>query len=401
MTHTNKFKRVITIITDSVGIGHAKDAKDYNDSGANTLLHLDKNLSLNLPTWEKLGLGNLEKFDSIKEVKLKNTLITTLEQTATGKDSVTGHWELMGATLKEPFNDFTPNGFPNDLLDKFSELTNRQWLCGKSASGTKVISEYYEQHVKTKGFIIYTSVDSTFQIAANEDIIPLEELYEACEIARKLTNDDLKPQWKVSRVIARPFIGNSKDNLTRTSNRHDYSLSPFKTTALDVLINNDVKTYGVGKIADLFNKKGLSSYEYSENNNDGMDKTIELVKNDEIHEFIFTNLVDFDSSFGHPRDKEGYKRCLEEFDFKLNMLLKELKDDDLLIITSDHGNDPYYKGNDHTRENVPFIAFNKNLVGKQINSRSQFSDVGQTICDNFGLHHDEGESFLNDLEIKI
>lgn len=391
------FKRIICVVIDSVGIGHAKDANKYNDFGANTLKSLDTNLGLNVPCLEKLGLGSLENFKSIKKVK-PQAIVTTMQETATGKDSVTGHWELMGAKLTKPFNDFTPNGFPSDLIAEFERLTKRKTLWCKEASGTKIIEQFGKQHLESGSFIVYTSVDSTFQIAAHEDVISLDELYNACEIARKLTNDDKYEQWKVSRVIARPFIG-TPGNFIRTSNRHDYSLDPFKPTALNILKDNGFDVHAIGKINDLFNNSGISSYEYSQNNNEGMDKTIAAVKSNQ-YDFIFTNLVDFDSMYGHPRNPQGYKKALEEFDLKLEKLLTVLNEDDLLFVVADHGNDPYYKGNDHTRENVPLIIFNKNVMGQQIKMREQFSDLGQTILNNFNLSMDEGSSFLNLIEIK-
>lgn len=387
-----QFKRIITVVIDSVGIGHASDAAEYGDSGANTLLHLDQNLGLNLPNLQKLGLGNLEDFSTIKKVNPAG-VVTTMAETATGKDSVTGHWELMGAKLTKPFNNFTPNGFPSDLIEEFERQTNRKALWCKEASGTKIIEEFGEEHLKSGDFIVYTSVDSTFQIAAHEDVISLDELYNACKIARQLTDDDNKEQWKVSRVIARPFVG-TVGNFTRTGNRHDYSLTPFKQTALNVMNDNNVDVFAIGKINDLFNNSGITSYEYTQNNDEGMDKTIEAIKSGK-HDFIFTNLVDFDSMYGHPRIPQGYKEALETFDKRLGEAIEVLNEDDLLIVVADHGNDPYYKGNDHTRENVPLIMFNKKLEGKVIDQRSCFADLGQTICDNFDLTHDQGTSFLN------
>lgn len=390
----NKFNRIVCVVIDSVGIGHAHDAVSYGDNNANTLLSIDKNLGLNLPNLEKLGLGHLENFNTIKEVEPIG-VVTTMKETATGKDSVTGHWELMGATLTKPFNNFTAEGFPKELIEEFERRTNRKALWCKEASGTKIIQTFGEEHIKSGSYIVYTSVDSTFQIAAHEDVVSLEELYSACKIARELTNDDKHDDWKVSRVIARPFIG-EVNNFVRTGNRHDYSLDPFKKTALDVLFENNLDVFAIGKINDLFNNNGISDYVYTETNNDGMNKTINTVKSGK-HDFIFTNLVDFDSMYGHPRDPLGYKKALEDFDIQLGELLSVLNDDDLLMVVADHGNDPYYKGNDHTRENVPLLMFNKSISGKIINQRDRFSDLGQTICDNFGLVHDEGKSFLDEL----
>lgn len=392
-----KFKRIISVVIDSVGIGNAIDAKKYGDLGANTLKSLDENIGLNLPCLEKLGLGNLEEFKTIKKTT-PQAVVTTMQETATGKDSVTGHWELMGAKLTKPFNDFTKEGFPKDLIAEFERLTKRKALWCKEASGTKIIEQLGQQHLDSGDFIVYTSVDSTFQIAAHEDVVSLEELYKACEIARKLTDDDNAQNWKVSRVIARPFVG-SIGNFVRTGNRHDYSLTPFKKTALNILKDNNFDVFAIGKINDLFNNSGISSYEYSQNNLEGMDITIEAVKSNK-HDFIFTNLVDFDSMYGHPRNPQGYKEALEAFDVKLNELINVLNDDDLLIVVADHGNDPYYKGNDHTRENVPLVIFNKHIIGEVIEQRKQFGDLGQTILDNFNLKMDEGVSFLDKIQTK-
>ena len=391
-----KYNRVITIVLDSVGIGQAFDASKYNDKGANTVLNIDTNLGLNIPNLEKLGFGHFDNYKTINKIEDYKGVLLRIEEESCGKDSVTGHWEMMVIKLDEPFNDFTENGFPSDLIKEFERQTGRKCLCKKAASGTKVIEQYGEQHLKNGDFIVYTSLDSTFQIAAHEDIISLDELYNACEIARKLTDDDNKPSWKLSRVIARPFVG-ELGSFTRTSNRHDYSLDPFEETALDVLKDNGFKTRGIGKITDLFNKKGLNKYEYTTSNMDGMDKTIDAIINDNESKFIFTNLVDFDAMYGHPRDPEGYKKEIELFDKKLIEVLNVIKDDDLLIITSDHGNDPYYMGNDHTRENIFVIAYANNITAKNLGVNTGFYCIGQTICDNFGLKIKNGQSFLRDI----
>ncbi|MFV0288293.1 MAG: phosphopentomutase [Mycoplasmatales bacterium] len=391
-----KFKRIITIVLDSVGIGEAPDAAKFNDFGVDTLGNIAKKVGLNLPNLEKMGLGNIAKIKTIQEVENPLANYGKMQEQANGKDSIAGHWEMMGVTIKQPFKVYIANGFPQELVDEFSRLTGRDVLANKEANGMQVIKEYYDEHVKTGGFILYTSVDSTFQIAAHEDIIPLAELYKACEIARELTKDK---KYNVARVIARPFIGESKDNFERTANRHDYALTPPQKTVMQNLVKHNIEVTAIGKITDIYNGVGITKAIKTQSNMDGVDKTIEAIQSNTTG-FIFTNLVDFDSKYGHPRDVSGYKQALEDFDQRLPQILNVLSADDLLILTADHGNDPTYQGNDHTREYVPLLVYNKNLQGNnKLKLRKTFEDLGQTIADNFeseGTLH--GNSFLNELQ---
>lgn len=387
-----KFKRVTTIVLDSVGIGEAKDSKDFGDVGVHTLGNISKEVGLNIENMASLGLGNISEIKTVKKVKEPKAYYTKMQEQANGKDTLAGHWEMMGVTLEKGFDVYVKEGFPKELIEEFEEKTGRKVLANKEANGMKVIKEFYKEHIETGSWIVYTSVDSTFQIAAHEEVIPLEELYKACEIARELTK-----KYNVARVIARPFIGTYED-YQRTANRHDYALNPPKETVLDNLKEAGIPTISIGKINDIFNGKGISKAVKTLSNMDGVDKTIEEIKSlDEG--FIFVNLVDFDSKFGHPRDVKGYKEALEEFDKRVPDILEVLNEDDLLIITADHGNDPTYKGNDHTREYVPLIVYSKALKdNKAINVRETFEDLGETIADNFEVKGTEnGTSFLEEL----
>ncbi len=387
-----KFNRIITVVLDSVGIGETEDSKDFGDVGVNTLGNISKEVGLSLPNLEKLGLGNISDLETIKKVQNPEAYYTKMQEKANGKDTLAGHWEMMGVTLKKGFDVYVKEGFPDELIKEFEEKTGRKVLANKEANGMKVIKEYYKEHVQTGSWIVYTSVDSTFQIAAHEDIIPLEELYNACEIARELTK-----KYNVARVIARPFIGEF-DNYERTANRHDYALNPPKDTVLNYLKESNIPTIAIGKISDIFNGSGVSQSIKTSSNMDGVDKTIDVLKEDN-EGFVFVNLVDFDSKFGHPRDVKGYKEALEEFDQRVPELIENLKEDDLLIITADHGNDPTYKGNDHTREYVPLILYSKSFKeAKGIKTRETFEDLGELVANNFGVKSTEnGTSFINEL----
>ncbi len=387
-----KFNRIITMVLDSVGIGETEDSKDFGDFGVNTLANISETEGLNMPNLKKLGLGNIADIKTIAKEEKPKAYYTKMQEKANGKDTLAGHWEMMGVTLEKGFDVYVKEGFPDELIKEFEEATGRKVLANKEANGMKVIKEYYHEHVSTGSWIVYTSVDSTFQIAAHEEVIPLEELYKACEIARELTK-----KYNVARVIARPFIGEF-DNYERTSNRHDYALNPPKETILNYLNKSDIPTISIGKISDIFNGSGISKSIKTKSNMDGVDKTIEVI-NEDSEGFIFINLVDFDSKFGHPRDAKGYKEALEEFDARVPEILENLKEDDLFIITADHGNDPTYKGNDHTREYVPLILYSKKFKEpKEISKRETFEDLGELIADNFEVTSTEnGTSFLKEL----
>ncbi len=390
-----KYKRITVVVLDSVGIGQMPDSYQYGDYGVNTLGNISEAVGLKLPNLQKMGLGNINYLKTIPPVSKPSSNFTKMTEIGQGKDTMTGHWEMMGSTLYSGFQQYVESGFPSELIEEFSKRTKRGVLANKEASGMKVIGEYFEEHMQTGKFIVYTSVDSTFQIAAHQDVISIEELYQACEIARELTKD---PKYNVARVIARPFVG-SIDDYSRTANRHDYALDPFDHTVMQKLTDQELDSIAVGKISDIFNGQGISKSIRTKSNQDGIDQTINLLKAESNAGLIFTNLVDFDSKFGHPRDVEGYKNCLEQFDLELPRILDALTDDDLLIITADHGNDPTYKGNDHTREYVPLLVFANNLKGNnQITVRQSFADIGETICDNFNLiSTKDGTSFLNEL----
>lgn len=388
-------KRVFVVVIDSVGIGHAEDAHLFGDEGTNTLGNISKTVGLNMPNMEKLGLGNIYPIETVAAVENPEAYYTHMISKSVGKDSVAGHWEFMGSTLKTPFNNFTANGFPPELIEEFEKRTGRKVLANKEANGVQVIHEYGAKQKEAGGFIVYTSVDSTFQIAAHEEWIGLDELYKACEIARELTLS--KPEWLVSRVIARPFVG-EEPTYTRTGNRHDYALDPYDPIALEVLKDNGLDVISIGKINDLYNGVGITKSNPTQDNTDGMNKMIEIAKTD-FNGLAYLNLVDFDSKYGHPRDPEGYRDALEEFDRRLPELLDVLREDDILMITADHGNDPTYKGNDHTREHVPLIVYSKGFTGSgAITERHGFHDIGATVVDLLDLKFETGKSFKEELQ---
>lgn len=380
-----KYKRVFLIVLDSLGIGDSHDAYLYNDEGANTLKNICEYVGgLDLPTLEGLGLGNLGSFKGINS--LKNTLATVarLQEKSKGKDTMTGHWEMMGIETQIPFKTFTETGFPDDFIKLFEEKTGRKCVGNIAASGTDIIEDLGEHQLKTGDWIVYTSADSVFQIAANEEIIPLEELYKACEVARELA---MIEEWKVGRIIARPFIGRCKGEFKRTSNRHDWALEPSSRTVLDELKDNNFDVIGIGKIPDIFANKGITKKIHTLSNSDGMEKTINLAK-EEFVGLAFLNLVDFDAIYGHRRNPLGYAEAIKEFDNQLDLLLRELKHDDLLIITADHGNDPTYKGTDHTRETVPLIIYSKQLTKtNNLGVLDTFAVIGATIANNFSVNN--------------
>lgn len=393
-----KFNRVFLIVLDSVGIGALNDAKEYGDEGANTLCNIAKATGgLNLPNLQKMGLGNIENIEGVKPVLNQIAYSTKCGELSKGKDTITGHWEMAGILIKEPFKVFTDTGFPKALINELEEKSGHKFIGNISASGTEIIKNLGEEHIKSKALILYTSADSVLQIAANEETIPLEELYRVCEIARKIT---LKEEYKVGRIIARPFVGTNKENFKRTSNRKDYALKPPKHTVLDALKEKNLDVVGIGKIGDIYSYQGITKSIKSKSNEDGMDALINISKENLYKGLVFLNLVDFDALFGHRRDVIGYRNALESFDNKLEELIQHMNDDDLLIITADHGNDPTFKGTDHTREYVPVIIYNKNLENpSKLNELKSMSDIGITILDNFDNDNKEydfeiGKSFL-------
>lgn len=389
-----KYKRIFLLICDSLGIGNGQDASSYDDEGANTLKHIcDACNGLDIPNLEGLGLGNLGDFEGIYPLRSQLGYTLKLNELSSGKDTITGHFEMMGIHTKKPLITFTKTGFPDEFIKLFEAKTGRKCVGNKAASGTKIIEEYANHQAKTGDWIVYTSADSVFQIAADENIIPLQELYAACKIARELTMD---PRWKVGRVIARPFIKNKDGSYTRTSSRHDFALKPPAITVLDNLKNNNYDVIGIGKIADIFANQGITKDIKTTNNNDTMNKTIEIAKTD-FNGLCFVNLVDFDSNYGHRRDPIGYGKAIKEFDLQLEELMKYLRPDDLLMISSDHGNDPTFKGTDHTREQVPLIIYSKELIKpKQLPEMDSFAVIGATIADNFEVELPEiGNSILD------
>lgn len=384
MKNNTKFKRVFLIVMDSVGVGHAKDADSFGDhTNPNTFYNIDKGVNgLKTPNLEQIGWGTLDKYVGLKPINNVNSYVTRLYETSLGKDTMTGHWEIMGLKIMKPFQTFTDTGFPKELLDELSRRTGRGIIGNCAASGTEILKTLGEQHMKTGDLIVYTSADSVLQIAAHEDIIPVPELYNICAIAREIT---MKDEWKVGRIIARPFIGTNPDDFKRTSRRHDYALSPVGKTYLEYLKDDGYDVISVGKINDIFNTAGITEAYKSVSNEDGMNITLNLSKKD-FTGLCFVNLVDFDMLYGHRRDLNGYAKSIEDFDIQLGQLISELKEDDLLILTADHGNDPTAPGSDHTRETIPGVFFSKSLQnGQNIGSFDSFGVIGATIADNFGI----------------
>lgn len=393
-----KFNRIITIVMDSVGMGAASDAKAFGDEGSDTLGHIAQSVNgLKMPAMEALGLGNLHNVLGVEKVSKPKAYIQKMEEASNGKDTMTGHWELMGLNIDKPFQTFTDTGFPQELLDELTKLTGHGIIGNVAASGTEILDSLGEEHMQTGKMIVYTSADSVLQIAAHEETFGLEELYRVCEIARELT---MRDEWKVGRVIARPFIGTGKGQFTRTANRHDYALKPFSKTVLDALESEKYDVISVGKIVDIFDNEGITEFHRTSSNFDGMTKTIDIVKNQNFKGLLFVNLVDFDALWGHRRNPQGYARQLEEFDTQLVELLPLIQSDDLLIITADHGNDPTFSGTDHTREAVPTFYYSPRFTDqKQLESSTTFADVGATIADNFSVKMPEyGTSRLEDLK---
>lgn len=394
-----KYNRIFTIVIDSLGVGAMEDAEKYGDKGADTLGHIAESVeSFKIPNLQKLGIGNLHTVKHVPAVEKPLAYFMKMKEASSGKDTMTGHWELMGLKIETPFKTFTDTGFPKELLDELEKRTGHKIVGNKSASGTEILDELGEHQIKTGDMIVYTSADSVLQICGHEETFGLEELYRCCEIARELT---LKDEWKVGRVIARPYVGMKKGEFKRTSNRHDYALKPFGKTALNTLEENGFDVISVGKIKDIYDGEGITEAHKSKSSVHGMEQTIELADKD-FKGLCFVNLVDFDALWGHRRNPIGYAEELEKFDVNLGKLLEKLKEDDLLIITADHGNDPTYSGTDHTREYVPFIAYSPSMTGSGLLETSDsFAAVGATIVDNFGLQMPEntiGKSVLDKLK---
>ena len=388
-----KFKRIFVIVIDSVGAGEAKNASLYGDKGTNTLKHASyAKKDFNIPNLASLGIGNITDINNTPPRLNPLASFGKMQEISVGKDTLTGHWEIMGLNVTTPFPSFTDTGFPDDLIKKIEDFSGRSVIGNCNASGTEIIHDLGERQMKTGELIVYTSADSVLQIAAHEEIISVAELYKICDYARKITLEN--PSWAVGRIIARPYIGTNKDNFARTPNRHDYAVSPSGVTTLEKLNDKGYDVIGVGKINDIFNGVGITEFVKNKSNVDGMNHTIDYAKKD-FSGLCFVNLVDFDAVYGHRRNALGYAKCLEEFDQKLGELLPLLKDDDLLMITADHGNDPTHTGTDHTREDVPILVYNKNLKGVNLGIRDSFADVGATIEENFDLEINKfGKSFF-------
>lgn len=381
-------KKATLIILDSVGIGHAPDEEKFGDKGVHTLCHALEGSEYKLPHLRELGLGNIEGVNCLEPMDEPMGTYGRLYPLSQGKDTTIGHWELAGLQVDEPLPTY-PDGFPKEVMDTFEKAIGRETLVNKPYSGTVVIDEFGKEHMETGKPIIYTSNDSVFQIAAHEDIIPIEELYDMCKKAREI----LTGEHAVARVIARPFVG-EPGNFTRTSNRHDYSLSPFGETILDELKAATYDVIAIGKIEDIFNGQGVTESLHTSSNMDGIEKTIKRMQ-EPYNGLIFTNLVDFDAKFGHRRNPKGYADALKEFDDKLPEIIQALGDDDLLMITADHGNDPRYKGTDHTREMVPLLIFTKKGKGNDFGTKAGFFNVANTLADFFGIEtKSKGESLL-------
>lgn len=393
-----RYKRIFTVVIDSLGIGAMDDAEKYGDIGVNTLGHIAESVDrLNIPNLQKLGIANLCRLKNIEPVAKPLGYYGELKETSVGKDTMTGHWEMMGLNIDKPFQTFTETGFPKELIDELEKRFGHKIVGNKSASGTEILDEYGEHEIATGDVIVYTSADSVLQICGNEETMGLETLYKYCEIARELT---MRDEWKVGRVIARPYVGRKKGEFKRTSNRHDYALKPYGRTTLNVLKDSNFDVISVGKINDIFDGEGITESNKSKSSVHGMEQTIEIADRD-FKGLCFVNLVDFDALWGHRRNPKGYAEELEKFDLNLGVLLGKLREDDLLIITADHGNDPTYTGTDHTRERVPFLAYSPSMKESgKLETANTFAVIGATIADNFEVDMPEntiGTSLLEKL----
>lgn len=390
-----QFNRVFLIVMDSVGIGEAPDAERFNDKGADTLGHIAAHGNgLDMPHMGKLGLSNIKEIQGIEKATNPQAHFTKMQEASNGKDTMTGHWEIMGLNIQQPFRTF-PDGFPPALIDELERKSGRKIIGNKPASGTAILDELGEEHMKTGALIVYTSADSVLQIAAHEEIVPLEEQYRICEMARELTLDE---KYMVGRVIARPFVG-KPGAFERTSNRHDYALKPFGRTVMNELKDAFYDVIALGKISDIYDGEGVTEAIRTIDNEDGMTKIVQTM-DEKFNGISFLNLVDFDAKYGHRRNPEGYGKALEAFDARLPEVLGKLQEDDLLLLTADHGNDPIHHGTDHTREYVPLIIYHPSIAeGKALPIRDTFADIGATIADNFHIQMPAfGKSFLQDIK---
>ena len=383
-----RFKRVFVIVLDSLGIGPMADSARFDDAGAGTLGHISETVEhLDIPNLQRLGLANLKALKQVKPAEHPEGYFMAMNEASNGKDTMTGHWEMMGIRTDKPFITFTEHGFPKELIDELEKRCGRKIIGNKAASGTEILEELGEQEVNEGKLIVYTSADSVLQICGNEETMGLETLYHYCEIARELT---MRDEWRVGRVIARPYVGKKRGEFKRTSNRHDYALKPTGPTALNALKDAGYDVISVGKINDIFVGEGITESNHSDSSVHGMQQTIDIAKRD-FKGLCFTNLVDFDALWGHRRNPVGYGEEIEKFDKKLGELLPLLREDDLLILTADHGNDPTYKGTDHTREQVPFIAYSpSDTESGKLDTSDTFAVIGATIADNFGVRMPEG-----------
>lgn len=383
-----RFNRVFVIVLDSLGIGAMADAAKFDDVGADTLGHISDTVEhLKIPNLQKMGLANLKALKQVKPVDVPTAYYMAMNEASNGKDTMTGHWEMMGIRTDKPFITFTEHGFPKELIDELQKRCGRQIIGNKAASGTVILDELGEQEINEGKLIVYTSADSVLQICGNEETMGLDNLYHYCEIARELT---MRDEWRVGRVIARPYIGKKRGEFKRTSNRHDYALKPTGPTVLNALKDAGYDVISVGKINDIFVGEGITESNHSDSSVHGMQQTIDIAKRD-FKGLCFTNLVDFDALWGHRRNPVGYGEEIEKFDRKLGELLPVLREDDLLILTADHGNDPTYKGTDHTREQVPFLAYSPSDTGSgALKTSDTFAVIGATIADNFDVKMPEG-----------
>ena len=384
-----KFKRIFLIVADSAGVGEEPDAAKFGDVGSNTWAHAAASVGgIHVPFMESFGVGQLDDVEGVKKVDSHpNSFALRCREASNGKDTLTGHWEMMGILTKEPFKTFTDTGFPKELIDELEKKTGHKIIGNYASSGTEILKVLGEEQMRDNSLIVYTSSDSVLQIAAHEETTGVQELYRCCEIAREIC---LRPEYRVGRIIARPFIGTNKDNFKRTPNRHDYALKPPFKTDMEILQENGFMTSCVGKISDIFDMAGVTKTVHTISNMDGMDKTIEQVKNDDWTGLCFVNLVEFDSEYGHRRNAPGYPRALEDLDKRIGEMMKVMRKDDLLMITADHGNDPTFKGTDHTREKIPLLVYSPSIVdGRYLEERPTFSDIGATILKNFGLKRNE------------
>ena len=387
------YKRVHLIVMDSVGIGEAPDADKFNDLGSDTLGHIAQEAGLTIPHLEELGLGNIKPLKGVRSVTDSLGYYTKLEEVSVGKDTMTGHWEIMGLNIQTPFRVF-PEGFPDALLKQIEDFSGRKIVGNKPASGTAIIDEYGEHQLKTGDLIVYTSADPVLQIAAHEDVIPLDELYRICQFVRDITKED---PYMIGRIIARPYVG-KPGQFTRTSGRHDYALNPFGKTVLNYLSEGGKEVIAIGKINDIYNGEGITESVRTEHNMDGVDKLLTVMDKD-FEGLSFLNLVDFDAKFGHRRDVVGYGQAIDEFDARVEEIVGKLREDDLLLITADHGNDPIAPGTDHTREYVPLLAYSPSMKEHGEISQGHFADIGATIAANFGVQDTGfGKSFLEELK---